>query len=142
VNDGSILVKFFVPECTPENEEQIYGELAAWCRRSPPSDDGERVYSIHWTHDGEVWTATVGQRLSGERMKRRRQRGEWRETRTPLKDGAVVLAIFAPDPFMVVTNAAPTSRVLSKWANPFMAGEPSSVTYFRTDHSEDCSQPT
>ena len=142
MSGGSASLTFFVPECSPEKAEQIYLELATWCRRSPPSDNAKRIYSIEWAHDGETWTATVGQRLSGERVRSRRQRGEWRETSTPLKDGAVVLAIFAPDPFMVVTNAAPIARVLTKWANPFMAGEPSGITYFRADHGEDYVQAT
>jgi hypothetical protein len=121
---------FFVPECAEEKQEQVYAGLATWCSR-PSAPVDERIYSIRWIHDGETWTATVGQQLSGERVKRRRRRGEYEETRLPLKDGATVLAIFAPGPYMVVTDAAPINpRVLTKWANPFMAGEPTHVTRF------------
>lgn len=121
---------FFVPACAEEKQEQVYAELAAWCKH-PPAAPNERVYSILWIHDGDAWTATVGQRLSGERVRQRKRRGADVEVHQPLKDGATVWAIFAPAPYMVVTDAAPFNRrVQTFWANPFMAGEPTHVRHF------------
>jgi hypothetical protein len=122
---------FFIPEISAEKQEQIYAELAAWCSCKPLAPE-ERIYSIGFVHDGEVWTATVGKRLSGRRIKRRKRGVEWIELTTPLSDGAMVVAIFAGAPYMVVTNARPFSRVTTAWENPFMAGEPSSITRFST----------
>jgi hypothetical protein len=124
-------VEFFVPDVPSESAEQRYAELARWCHCAVPAPE-DRVYSIGFGHNGEHWTATVGQQLRGERIHRRKLRaGEYRETSEPLSDPATVLAIFPGSPWMVVTNALPVTALVSWWANPFMAGVPKSVTHFR-----------
>jgi hypothetical protein len=121
---------FFIPKCSEEEQEQVYADLATGCSRQPAAA-GERIYSICFEHDGETWTATVGQRLSGERIKRLKREGGYKEVRSRLNDGATVLAILAPDPYMVVTDAAPFNRrALTAWENPFMASAPTHVARF------------
>jgi hypothetical protein len=124
-------VEFFVPKVSIENAENFYAKLAAGCHRLVPASD-RRVYEIEWDHDGEDWTATVGEHLRGKKIRTVRPKGRpfvSTET-TPLSDPATVLAIFAGIPYMVVTDARPLGAVLSSWANPFMAGEPSIVRCF------------
>jgi hypothetical protein len=126
--------RFFVPTVIPavkaDNQESAYAELAKWCRR-PVADPEKRVYSITFVHDGERWTATVGESLRGRRIRRTRSRGTRVEREESVSDPAVVLAIFAGVPYMVVTNhRLAEHRVGSAWENPFLAGEPESVTYF------------
>jgi hypothetical protein len=118
---------FFVPEATPEEQESVYAEMAAICGRPVP-DQGRRIYSITYVHDREEWTATIGKRLQGVRRRVTRSRGKRTERNQPVSDPAVVLAIFAGVPYMVLTNW----NVGSAWENPFMAGKPRSVTYFST----------
>ena len=120
---------FFLPAATPDNQESVYSDLAQWCHRSVPSLD-RRIYSITYTHDGEEWTATVGERLHGTRRRTTRSRGKRIEQVQPVSDPAIVLAIFPGDPFVVVTNHRIGGNVGSAWENPFFAGRPSSVTYF------------
>jgi hypothetical protein len=82
-------------------------------------------------HDGEEWTATVGERLRGSKLRKTRRRGIGSIERTvPLSDPAVVFAIFPGYPYMVVTNHGIGQSVGSAWANPFMAGEPRRITLF------------
>src|SRR5579875_2980020 len=77
---------FFVPpehpDFTPEQQEAAYAEFAAMCRRPVPESD-KRIYSITYVHDGEEWTATVGEPLRGVRYKTVRSHGQKREQRTP-----------------------------------------------------------
>jgi hypothetical protein len=112
---------FFVPAADSDNEESVYAEFADWCGRPVPSR-GERIYSITFIHDGVEWTATVDEQLQGF------ERGTTPRKRT--SDPALVLAIFPGNPYMVVTNHRVAENVGSKWVNPFLAGEPKSVTYF------------
>jgi hypothetical protein len=49
---------------------------------------------------------------------------------TPLADPAIVLAIFSDDLYIVATDARPLGLSPSYWANPFMAGKPTSVKFF------------
>jgi hypothetical protein len=120
---------FFVPAATPENQETVYVDLAKLGRCAVPLVE-RRIYSITYTHDGEEWTATVGQHLKGVRYRTSRVKGQKVEREQRLSDPAVVLAIFAGDPFFVVTNHRIVGNVGSRWENPFMAGRPDSVTYF------------
>jgi hypothetical protein len=112
---------FFVPAADPDNEESVYAEFADWCGCSIPSRS-KRVYSITFIHDGVEWTATVGEQLKGF------ERG--RSPRNRVSDPAFVLAIFPGNPYMVVTNHGIAENVGSEWVNPFLAGEPKSITYF------------
>ena len=121
-------MEFFVPAATPEKTEEVYASLAKMCHRSVP-DATERIYSIRYTHDGAEWTATVREELRGTRTRNRRRKGQSVEVTEQLSDPATVLAIFAGTPYMVATNAR-LAGVRSAWENPFMAGQPNSVTYF------------
>jgi hypothetical protein len=123
---------FFVPHATADTREQTYAEMAATCGRPVPPV-GRRIFAIEWTHDGEEWTATVGETLRGVKTQRLRRGGVMRDVPTPLNDAATVLAIFAGSPYLVLTNARPLTAIVSHWANPFMAGRPSRVTYFDAD---------
>ena len=124
-------MEFFVPHATPEETEDVYASFAEWCGRSVPLR-GKRIYSITFVHDGEEWTATVGSQLRGARTRKRRRQGRTVEVTDRLSDAAVVFAIFAGNPYLVVTNARPITDVVSAWVNPFMAGRPISVTHFDT----------
>jgi hypothetical protein len=129
---GSIMEKppaFFVPAATPENQESVYADFAKLTRSAVPPVV-RRIYSITYNHDGEEWTATVGQNLTGVRRKTSRVKGVKVEREQRLSDPALVLAIFSGDPFFVVTNHRLVGNVGSRWENPFMAGRPTSVTYF------------
>lgn len=126
--------KFFVPGASSDDQEQVYVELARWCRGIVPPL-GNRVYSITYVHDGEEWTATVGQALRGVRRKTCRSRGVRSDQTIHLNDPATVLAIFPGTPYMVVTNHRIAGGVVSAWENPFMAGEPRSITYFSPSHN-------
>jgi hypothetical protein len=120
---------FFVPAATPENQESVYAEFAKQAGRSAlPVID--RIYSITYRHDGEEWTATVGEKLKGVGYKTSRVKGEKIEKEFGLSDPAVVLAIFPGNPYIVITNHRIPRNVGSRWENPFMAGVPRSVTYF------------
>lgn len=120
---------FFVPAAAPEDQERVYAGLAQWCHRAVPQTEA-RIYSITYVHDGEEWTATVGESLRGVRRKKSRARGARVERVVHLTDPATVLAIFPDVPYLVVTNHRIAGSVRSAWENPFMAGQPQSVTYF------------
>lgn len=122
--------QFFVPAATPDNQESVYADFARWCGCPVPSLE-RRIYSITYVHDGEEWTATVGESLRGRRFRTTRSRGVKVEREQPVSDPAIVLAIFPGVPYMVVTNHRIGGRnVGSAWENPFLAGQPKSVTYF------------
>ena len=121
--------RFFVPHATEEEREEVYASFAAWCHRAVPPAD-KRIFSITFTHDGEEWTATVGQSLRGVRIRKRRRQGRSVEVTEPVSDPAIVFAIFPGTPYMVVTNARPITPVVSAWVNPFMAGQPFGVKFF------------
>jgi hypothetical protein len=103
--------------------------FAEWCHRPVPKLT-ERIYSITYVHDGEDWTATVGETLRGVRHRSTRSRGKKIERTLQLTDPAIVLAVFPGTPFMVVTNHRLAGNVGSAWGNPFMAGQPKSIMYF------------
>ncbi len=120
---------FFVPAATPDTQESVYTSFAAWCRCPVPSSD-RRIYSIRYITKGTEWTATVGESLRGRRYVTTRSGGQKNEQVQYVSDPAIVLAIFEGAPFMVVTNHGIPRGVGSAWANPFMAGQPKSITYF------------
>ena len=88
-----------------------------------------RIYSITFVHDGEEWTATVGEQLRGIKHRVTRSKGQQLERTTPISDAAMVLAIFPGAPYIVVTDKG-INQKYSKWENPFMAGSPVTVKYF------------
>lgn len=121
---------FFVPKASSsEDAEHLYANLAQLCGRPVP-EPAQRVFQIEWVHDGDCWVATVGERLHGRRTRTRRRKGTAREVTEPLSDPAIVLAIFPEVPYLVVTDARPLGSAPSSWANPFMAGRPTSINRF------------
>jgi hypothetical protein len=65
---------FFVPSATPENIESVYSQFAASCNRDVPAMVA-RIYSITFSSKGEIWTATVGETLSGFKTETKRKKG-------------------------------------------------------------------
>lgn len=126
------LPAFFVPAATPENQESAFADLAKFGRSAVPPVE-RRIYSITYTHNGEEWTATIGEKLTGVRYKTSRVKGVKVEREERLGDPAIVLAIFSGDPYFVVTNHRLVGNIGSRWENPFMAGRPTSVTYFEPE---------
>ena len=120
---------FFVPAATPEDQESVYADFAKLCHCPAPNLE-YRVYSITFSNDGETWTATVGESLRGTKVRLMRRRGNKVEQSISLGDPATVLAIFPGVPYQVVTNEGIGRRVGSRFANPFLAGEPSDVVLF------------
>jgi hypothetical protein len=121
---------FLIPGTSDDELERRYAELAAMCSCEPPPP-GERISSIRYGHDGSEWVATVGETLRGEKITRKRRKGEWVERRETLTDPATVLAIFPGSPYLVVTDKGPfLGNANSWWENPFMAGVPKSVRHF------------
>ena len=125
---GREVPSFFVPEATESEQESVYAEFAKACGTGVPQMR-KRIYSIVFDHDGEEWTATVGEKLRGLRVRRRHSRDRATEVDQPLSDPATVLAIFPGVPYMVMTTKF--VGVQSAWECPFMAGQPKSVTPFR-----------
>jgi hypothetical protein len=122
-------MEFFVPAATTENIDEVYTSFAKMCHASVPPPD-RRIYSIRFIHDGEEWIATVGEKLRGTRTRTRQRGGRNVDVTNQLSDAATVLAIFSGTPYLVVTNARPITGIVSAWVNPFMAGQPESVTFF------------
>lgn len=122
---------FFVPDVTPGQEEVVYAELAAFCQRPVPEAQA-RLYSITFDHDGEEWTATVGQPLSCVRLMVRRFLSKRIEpiSVNHLGDGDTVVAIFDGYPLVVVTKRRFGPGVRSDWVNPFYVGKTKSAAYF------------
>jgi hypothetical protein len=123
---------FFVPDVTPGQEEAAYAELAALCHRPIPEAQA-RLYSITFDHDGEEWTATVGQPLSCVRLIVRRSVSKKIEAISVnhLGNADTVVAIFDGHPLVVVTNRRVSPGVRWDWLNPFYVGKTKSATYFR-----------
>lgn len=118
--------KFFVPKVPAERQEACYAELAEAIGQHAP-EVGSRIYSITYTHNGETWTATVGEKLCGSVVRTRKVRGKKTERIVPLSNASTVIAIYPGVPFHVWHDGA--SRT---WANPFLTGEPISIAYFAT----------
>ena len=131
--------KFFVPEVADPNKyEEVFDALAGLSGFKPPAAD-RRIYSITFVHDGEEWTATVGERMRGIRLPNRRSRSKKPYYPQSLFDEAVVMAIFPrfkQFPHKVLTTGARGS----KWANPFMA-RAKSVKYFAKPEVPEQSSP-
>jgi hypothetical protein len=103
------VTEFFVPFADRERAETIYSQLAGACRCAVPFM-GERIREIHWTHNGDYWVATVGEKLHGRSVRLRRRKGGNVEVTTPITDPATVVAIFPGATYYVVTNAKPIGR--------------------------------
>jgi hypothetical protein len=121
--------QFFVPHAEPGTHEEAYAELARFAgRRALPL--GQRIYAITYVHDGEEWTAQVGERLRGHTIADPRARAKYRRIERPVSDAAMVLAIFPGTPYIVVTDGGVVGVTRSAWENPFLAGQPRSVALF------------
>lgn len=125
----SEIPRFFVPAATLDNEESMYADFAKWCHCAVP-ERNNRIYSMTFVHDGEEWTATVGETLSGKTLANLRSRSKAPFYPRTLSDPAIVLAIFPGSPYVVVTNHRIVTNVGSAWENPFFAGQPKRVTLF------------
>jgi hypothetical protein len=120
---------FFVPAATADTQESVYSDFARMCG-VPVPPVAERVHSIVFKHDGEVWHATVGETMHGTKYSTHKVKGTKVERSQPVSDPALVLAIFPGSPFMVVTNHRIVGNVGSRWENPFLAGRPETITRF------------
>lgn len=120
---------FFVPDETPENQEAVYSDFARLCQREV-LEPNLRIYSIVFVLHGIEWTATVGKRLQGTQKVSSHSNSRKVERLSTVSDPAIVLAIFQGNPFKVVTNHKRVKNIGSRFANPFLAGQPELVTYF------------
>ncbi|MET7284186.1 hypothetical protein ABZS29_38490 [Kribbella sp. NPDC005582] len=117
----TLLTNFFVPPIPgweQSSDEERYAELARFARVSP-APAGQRIARIVYDHDGYTYTAEVGRTLIGQRRVMRIRNKQKREVIERDSDAAMVLAIFAGTPHLVVTNKGLGAR--SHWDNPFMA---------------------
>jgi hypothetical protein len=105
--------------------------MARRCHVSLPAP-GRRLYAISHRHDGDVWFATVGKRLTGLRpVWKGRKKTE--ETRA-IEDPALVRAIFPANGLcLVFTDGGGSTGRRTEWENPFMAGQIGRMDYFSTD---------
>jgi hypothetical protein len=120
---------FFVPGAPRAEAELVYARLAVSCGCAVPSPQ-QRICEIRWTHDGDEWVATVGEKLHGARVRVRRRGGDFVDVSTPLHDPATVRAIFSGTSYMVVTDSRAMGPFVSYWNNPFMAGQPTAILKF------------
>lgn len=127
--------KFFVPESEGQNEsEETYQGIArdvldfvGHIQLSVP-ELSERYYSVTWKHNKETWTATVGERLKGERYIDESLRKE------NLSDQATILAIYPyGDAFIVVTTKQYVSDVNSEWNGIITTERPIKIVKFKTE---------
>ncbi len=119
---------FFVPNSKAGKEEELYARYAKVCNASVPALD-TRIYSVGFRHDGVEWIATVGETLIGTGIRTVGRGRQKREYPTSHSDPATVQAIFAGSPtYMAVTDGFRT-----RWANPFLIGEPHYISYFPTE---------
>ena len=113
-------MEFFIPG-VPDNEaEHVYADLARLCG-VPVPPLGERIQQITFTHDGEDWTAAVGQHLRGSRTERKRRRGRMVDVTTRLSDSATCGR----------SLRAPRTRSLrtpGRWARPGRSGRTRSTS--------------
>ena len=115
--------RFFVPDSNPETWESDFAKLAAIALQQRVPTLAERIYSITFVHEGEEWTATVGESLHGFRLRYTDRKRTSSERLNPVADPAKVLAIFAGRPYVVVIKYPQTGNVRSVWENPFYVSE-------------------
>jgi hypothetical protein len=117
---------FFVPGVESDQAEARYVELAEMVDAVVVLP-ANRVLSVRFTRGAEEWTATVGERLSGqlaagtERLRARRTSSLRTAPTREVSDTATVQAIFdVGDAHLVITDALPVGEVPdSTWDNPF-----------------------
>lgn len=115
---------FFVPKVEAGEQEEAYREYAKRAGGNA-GDPARAIYSITWRHDGVVWTATVGETLTGvETVELGKGRNKtYRDV--PRRTDDTVLAIYDGDPCVIVHDSK--SRI---WNWPIYAGRPSRVVHF------------
>ena len=123
---------FFVPDSTPENQEEVYAGFAESHGVPVPATD-KRVYSVSFTAKGIGWIATVGETLKGEKENwtPSSRGGRTRRENIYRQDPATVLAIFPGR--VVIEDVAGT-----KFANPINCSW-GNAKYFSVD-SDDIDQ--
>lgn len=77
---------FFVPAATPETQESVYAEFATMCGTSVPPV-AQRVFSIVFKHNGEVWRATVGKTMEGTKYSTHKVKGTGNNKRSMAQRG-------------------------------------------------------
>ena len=118
--------RFFVPGVEEADQEAAYADLAQFAGR-PPTPLAERVFSITYKHDGELWTSTVAEASRGTQTRTTGRGSGRREAVTRLSDPAITLAIFPGNPYVIVTDHNLRKRRATSWANPFLMG-PGSIS--------------
>jgi len=101
-----------------------------------PSPLGEGIEEIRFARDGVAWVAKGGDLLSGGPTRKHRRRGPPAQGINSVRDPATVRAIFAPVshlvfapfPYLVVTDAPPLGDARSRFGNPFLAVPTASST--------------
>ncbi len=118
------MTSFFVPGADPDDAEGRYVELAGMVELDVPPP-AARVRSLRFTQDAEMWSATVGEYLTGHLASGRGGRvSRTSDPRSPhtrrVSDPATVQAIFdAGEVYLILTDAPPVGNVGdSTWANP------------------------
>jgi hypothetical protein len=96
---------FFLPHSSPETTEDDFLAIARFVRRRVPE---RRVWRIHYRHIGQDMVAEVGQPPDSY-----------------YGEPGLVLAIFPPKPFLVITPQRGGARGV-----PIMIGEPTQIEYF------------
>ena len=120
---------FFVPKVSKDQFESHYQAMATHVG-CPAPELSERVYAIEFKHNGQEWTATVGEPMRGFHRRTIRSGGASVERKDSIPDSALVLAIFPGNPYIVVTDGGQAIGTRSVWENPLMAGRPTSITRF------------
>lgn len=121
-----------MPNAAHDEQEKFYAHIAEQCGTVPPALD-KRIYSISFFSDGDLWLATVGKRLVGERVV---WKGKKKTDRIiAIDDPALVFAIFPPNtsylrgPHTVVTDGGMGQNSRSHFGAEFYA-TPGGVSYF------------
>lgn len=122
--ERDIMPEFFVPFVESEDHERAYQELAAVVGAVPRSIDS-RIYSMTWRHNGEVWTATVGETLCGIATVTTGRGRIRKEREVPRRSDDTVLAIFPGHPGLIAHD-----NKSKRWNFPILTGEPLSVVRF------------
>lgn len=123
---------FFVPFTTPYEGEAAFEELARMAGLAAPAQEEERVFSIVFIHNGDVWSAKVGERLYGRRSYQSTFAGKPVDQVFEGSDAALVLAIFPGTPYVVVTDGGKAANAPTRWPKVVAAGRPVVVKRFRS----------
>lgn len=115
---------FFVPFVEPEDQEAAYQEIAALVGAAARPLEN-RIYSMTWRHDGETWTATVGETLRGVATVTSGRGREKRYREVPRSSSDTVLAIFPGHPGLIAHD-----NKSKYWNFPILTGEAQAIVKF------------